>query len=110
MAEPSTLKRPISPPPVSKRRKISISQDNEENKLNPHQPSLAAIEAGRASVEDHLQYFASYFTKVARPVNSTDPRVSISDFVSLYQRNQHSKGRHFVIHQHNHPVAGVHCM
>jgi hypothetical protein len=77
--------------------------------LSSSQPSLAAIEAGRSKIEDHLQYFSSYFAKVCKPLEPVQPRLSISDFVSLYQRNQHPKGKHFVIHQHNHPVAGVHC-
>ena len=34
--------------------------------------------------------------------------LSASAFKDLYERNQHKNGRHFVIHQHDHPVAGVH--
>ena len=34
--------------------------------------------------------------------------LSVGAFENLYERNQHVHGRHFVIHQHDHPVAGVH--
>lgn len=33
--------------------------------------------------------------------------MSIDDFKDLYRRNQHQHGRHFVVHQHDHPVAGL---
>ena len=71
-------------------------------------PSLAAIEAGEAQIEDHLAYFTAKFADVQRP--SAGIRLSPEDFQTLYRRNQHSHGRHFVIHQHDHPVAGTFCV
>lgn len=32
----------------------------------------------------------------------------INEWKDLYSRNEHPHGRHFVIHQHDHPVAGPH--
>jgi hypothetical protein len=34
--------------------------------------------------------------------------LSIHDFSTLYRSNQQQHGNHFVVHQHNHPRAGVH--
>ena len=68
--------------------------------------SLAAIEAGEAQIRDHLEYFAKNLKEVSRP--TSQPRISIEDFKNLYQRNEHKHGRHFVIHQHDHPISGIH--
>jgi hypothetical protein len=34
--------------------------------------------------------------------------LSIAEYRELYQRHQHPHGSHFVINQHDHPVAGTH--
>jgi len=68
-------------------------------------PTLAAIEAGQAQIRDHLEYFAKHFESVLRPPRS--PRLTIDDFRLLYKRNQHPQGRHFVVHQHDHPISGT---
>ena len=72
------------------------------------EPILAAIEAGRAEIEDHLAYFRGRLADASCETPPEVPRLSISSFSSLYQSNQHEHGHHFVIHQHNHPRAGVH--
>ncbi|KAJ6044848.1 uncharacterized protein N7446_003042 [Penicillium canescens] len=36
------------------------------------------------------------------------PQLPIGEWIDLYRRNEHPEGRHFVIHQHDHPVAGPH--
>ncbi|KAF1982564.1 hypothetical protein K402DRAFT_362694 [Aulographum hederae CBS 113979] len=112
MPTSSTLDREISPPPI-KRRRISLGdipdqQKTEENGLAEDEPRLAAVEAGQATVQDHLSYFSSHLQHVSRTLDPNFPRLPIEGFVDLYRRNQHPKGRHFVIHQHNHPIAGVH--
>lgn len=71
-------------------------------------PTLAAVEAGRAKIEDHLTYFRHHLAKASRKTSAEVPRLSINNFASLYKHNQHQHGHHFVIHQHNHPKAGVH--
>ncbi|KAH2909220.1 hypothetical protein KXV75_003451 [Aspergillus fumigatus] len=77
-------------------------------KLPSSEPSLAAIEAGLVEVTDHLKIFSSRLARCARPVSPQVPRLPIRDWVELYERNLHPNGRHFVIHQHDHPIAGPH--
>lgn len=72
------------------------------------EPTLAAVEAGKAKVDDHLTYFSIHLARVARQTTSSIPRLSIKEFSALYCSNQYQHGNHFVIHQHNHPKAGVH--
>jgi hypothetical protein len=69
---------------------------------------LAAVEAGRAKVEDHLTYFKHHLAKASRTTPPGIPRLTINDLSTLYKNNQHQHGHYFVIHQHNHPRAGVH--
>ena len=119
MASPATLSRCISPPP---RRKDSnaraatscngqaptsgnatggLKSDTDTDAA----PTLAAVEAGQAQIRDHLEYFTEHFRKVRR--TSHDPSLAIEDFERLFKRNEHRHGRHFVVHQHDHPVSGI---
>ncbi|KZM19865.1 uncharacterized protein EKO05_0004120 [Ascochyta rabiei] len=114
MDPPSSLSRDISPPRAFKRRKtsriLSYRSPNEPHyntNVDPD-PALAAVEAGRAKIEDHLTYFEHYLTKASRSTTLDFPRLSTGNFSSLYKNNKHRHGHHFVIHQHNHPKAGVH--
>lgn len=70
----------------------------------------AAIEAGRAVITDHLVHFsAALFRSVRVPFPSDAPQLSIEGYQALYKANAGSRhGAHFVIHQHDHPVAGTH--
>ncbi|KAJ4373986.1 hypothetical protein N0V83_002725 [Neocucurbitaria cava] len=113
---PSSLARDISPPRPLKRRRTpgntspsAISTEEECKKPPPSiEPTLAAVEAGKAKIDDHLAYFKAHLAKALRSTGPETPRLSISDFSALYQDNQKETGHHFVIHQHNHPRAGVH--
>lgn len=91
----SSLHRPVSPPPV-----------------RPASGSLAALEAGKESVKDPLQTVSARLRKFTRNTTRdyTSPLelLQIDDWKALYTRNSHNSGRHFVIHQHDHPVAGPH--
>lgn len=112
---PISLGLPISPPlrPLTKSPRTSShprihrSQNTSEASNALTAPSLASIEAGEAKIEDHLEYFSKQLARVTR-ASAPGPRLSNRDFVDLYQRNQHEHGHHFVVHQHDHPVAGVH--
>ncbi|GFF53917.1 hypothetical protein IFM47457_01097 [Aspergillus lentulus] len=116
----STLDAPVSPPRRRSRVKKasddqpapSVSSAKETNggdsKPPSSEPSLAAIEAGAIEVADHLKVFSSRLARCARPVSPQVPRLPIRDWVDLYERNLHPNGRHFVIHQHDHPIAGPH--
>lgn len=109
MNPPSSLTRDISPPLISKRlRSRTTKAVYEDYPSSEHaRPSLAAIEAGEVCIRDHLSYFASRLQQAIRPPISDTPRLSISEFESLYQRNESPLGRHFVVHQHDHPISGT---
>lgn len=95
LSAPSTLERPVSPPSISR----NLSKPN---------PRLSAVEAGEASVEDHFSLFSSKLLETSRPHVPGTPRISYAAWCELYQRNLHPQGHHFVIHQHDHPIAGTH--
>lgn len=96
----SSLNAPVSPP----RRR---SRPDKGPAAEKEPPTLAAIEAGQVQVTDHLSIFSSRLNQCIRP-GLHAPYLRISDWVDLYRRNEHGNGRHFVIHQHDHPVAGPH--
>ena len=119
---PSTLHsltRPITPPPSTRQNPSPVEVGNVSDG-HPQQvdlpapdrslPTLAAVEAGRAQVRDHLDYFSTQLSDAVRPqhISPSTPRLSLARYCELYQRNQHPHGHHFVVHQHDHPVAGVH--
>ncbi|KAH7078203.1 DNA polymerase ligase-domain-containing protein [Paraphoma chrysanthemicola] len=110
MAVPSSLARDISPPPPLKRRKTSgtFSPNITPEPVSSVKPTLAAVEAGKAKIDDHLAYFKDHLSKASRETTKGVARLSINEFAALYHNNQHQHGHHFVIHQHNHPRAGVH--
>lgn len=115
MALPSTLARDISPPPTRKPSGTRCSaaesisaepQIQHEQHDDSNGPSLAAIEAGEAQVRDHLAYFAHHFRFTSRETPSSLPRITLDEFQDIYKRNQHARGCHFVVHQHDHPISG----
>ncbi|KAH7078901.1 DNA polymerase ligase-domain-containing protein [Paraphoma chrysanthemicola] len=110
MAIPSSLARDISPPRPLKRRKTSSasSPNITPEPILSVEPTLAAVEAGKAKIDDHLAYFKNHLSKASRETTEGVARLSIDEFAALYHNNQHQYGHHFVIHQHNHPKAGVH--
>jgi hypothetical protein len=108
MAVPASLGREISPPPTKKRNHYERKKSLDDTQ-NGSTPTPAAIEAGRAKIRNHLEHFCSHLGALIRHTDPTGERLlPISEFGTLYQQNQHADGHHFVIHQHNHPVAGVH--
>lgn len=114
---PSTLNRDISPPPRQAKRQrqsepASLVNQQDDARVpfsTTAEPTLAAVEAGRAKIEEHLAYFKDRLAKVCRSTEEGMPRISIENWARLYERNEHEHGNHFVVHQHNHPVSGVHC-
>ncbi|KAF2103027.1 hypothetical protein NA57DRAFT_33631 [Rhizodiscina lignyota] len=105
---PSSLRRTVSPPPRGAKKQVTLDNEQDPQTLDEAEPSLAAVEAGQAKIRDHLAYFSEHLRKAGRPIEHSEIRLTIDDFVALYQRNQHPHGHHFVIHQHNHPIAGTH--
>jgi hypothetical protein len=71
-------------------------------------PTTAAVESGDVGLEDPVSFFSTKLLEAARPELPGVPRLSHGRWLDIYHRNQHPHGRHFVIHQHDHPVAGTH--
>ena len=109
-----SLDAPVSPP--RKRSSIKLAKGGgggdtiPPNVPQPNTSSgLAAIEAGQVKVTDHLNTISARLKECVRPLPKPPiPRLPINDWVKLYKRNEHPEGRHFVIHQHDHPIAGPH--
>jgi hypothetical protein len=88
--------------------------DDAHHTSPPPKPSIAAVEAGEAFIDDHLEHFTTHLQNHILPPQTLGlphgiPLLPIPSYASLYQQNAHSRhGAHFVIHQHDHPVAGTH--
>ncbi|KAI0877205.1 DNA polymerase ligase-domain-containing protein [Hypoxylon argillaceum] len=87
--------------------KESLHRQGEQEQ---EQAITSAIEAGRASIEHHLDYFRALLAKTTiSPFPSGTPRLSVEGYRKLYEANAGSpRGAHFIIHQHDHPIAGTH--
>ncbi|KAI0106699.1 DNA polymerase ligase-domain-containing protein, partial [Daldinia grandis] len=74
------------------------------------EPKAVAVETGKANIEDYLGYFSGVLTKAAlSPFPSDAPRSSIGAYQKLYEQNSSNpRGAHFIVHQHDHPIAGTH--
>ncbi|KAI9888026.1 MAG: hypothetical protein M1823_000147 [Watsoniomyces obsoletus] len=112
---PRSLAARVSPPRLRRRlverEKHNIKESPELQKKDPVLPSVEAVEAGTVQIEDHRAFFSSHLSKVSRDTSTTSPstpRISITGFTNLYKRHQHPHGHLFVVHQHDHPIAGTH--
>ncbi|EME46104.1 hypothetical protein DOTSEDRAFT_125196 [Dothistroma septosporum NZE10] len=121
MARLGALYREISPPPLRKASTVAQKateppltdgtaranyDEGQETSEVGRKSDLAAIEAGEIEIRDHLEYFFQHLLNASRP--AVGPRTSFDAWKNLYQKSQHPHGRHFVVHQHDHPVSGVH--
>lgn len=108
----ASLSAPVSPPRrrLAGTRRAQPQSPIESSHDGVESLSLAAVEAGKIEIDDHVKVFSTRLAQVSRPESllGACPRLSIEDWVGLYSRNQHKNGHHFVIHQHDHPVAGPH--
>ena len=98
---PSSLREEISPPPA---RKVKADDKTDEDA----QATTAAVEAGTVHVDDHVAFWGTKLSTLTRPSRPGAPQLSHDEWLDIYQRNQHENGHHFVVHQHDHPVAGTH--
>ncbi|KAJ8125874.1 hypothetical protein O1611_g7765 [Lasiodiplodia mahajangana] len=95
----------------------SGSDDENDNITQSHlqseqeQATTSAVEAGEATIKDHLEYFHSHLAKATMsPFPSGSPHLSVEGYRKLYEANaESSQGAHFIIHQHDHPIAGSHA-
>lgn len=79
-----------------------------EEAVHDVSPTTAAVEPGEVGIRDPVSFFSAKLLQAARPEIAGVPRLSHGDWLEIYNRNQNPRGRHFVIHQHDHPVAGTH--
>ncbi|KAJ5696618.1 hypothetical protein N7536_007030 [Penicillium majusculum] len=108
-----SLNAPVSPPQKRSTKWVKDGDEGDAIPLNESQlnasSSLAAIEAGQVEVTDHLSTISAKLKECVRPLPRQPlPRLPIKEWMELYRRNEHPEGRHFVIHQHDHPIAGPH--
>ena len=85
---------------------IDINPDGGSSR-EPRPTTTAAIESGAVLVDDHLARFTETLTK--HTLSSYTPLLPVPSYAALYQSQAgRPDGAHFVIHQHDHPVAGTH--
>jgi hypothetical protein len=105
ITDPASLRRSISPP-ASKSRKNALN-DEVKAALNDELPQTAAVEAGEATLIDQLPFWSTKLAEFSR--SSAQSRLPSDQWQALYKDHACSfEGSHFVIHQHDHPVAGIH--
>ncbi|OQU94780.1 hypothetical protein CLAIMM_01081 [Cladophialophora immunda] len=109
LALPASLRRSISPPLANRRRLSRKSHTSPDLTTRPTTKSTtAAVEAGEVEIGDHVSFFSSKLLAATRPPVGDQPRLSHPDWLALYHRNLNDRGHHFVVHQHDHPIAGTH--
>ncbi|KAI1375386.1 DNA polymerase ligase-domain-containing protein [Hypoxylon crocopeplum] len=88
----------------------SSGEPLEELRQEEIRPDASAVEVGKAKVDDHLGYFSELLIKAAlSPFPQGMPRLSIEGYRKLYEANSgNPRGAHFIVHQHDHPIAGTH--
>lgn len=94
-AASSAPPRPISSPSSARAAAASTS---------------ARVESAHLQIDNHLAYFTALLaTRTLAPYPAAHPRLSIAAYAALYSRS-HARptGAHFVVTQHDHPVAGPH--
>lgn len=96
-----SLARTVSPPLAIKKRKRDAREEERS--------ATAAVEAGKKDVEDQLTFWSTHLLAALRPQTPGVPRLNHREWIELYERNAGSlKGCHYVVHQHDHPIAGTH--
>ena len=100
---PASLRRSVSPPPRGRKKPSTPLVPASKEKS-----TAADVEAGRVSVEDHVAFFSEKLLAARLPLTGGRPRIDHHEWLGLYQRNLNDSGHHFVVHQHDHPVAGTH--
>ncbi|KIW72201.1 hypothetical protein PV04_00413 [Phialophora macrospora] len=110
LSSPASLKRSVSPPPINPRRQANRNSeaDSRLTTISTTKSDTAQVEAGEVDIEDHVSFFSSKLLAATRPQVESQPRLSHSNWLALYHRNLHDRGHHFVVHQHDHPIAGTH--
>ncbi|KAJ9498152.1 hypothetical protein H2202_006303 [Exophiala xenobiotica] len=103
ISPPASLNRSVSPPPTNPQRRSKPAFNS-----IPTKSDTAAVEAGEVEIDDHVTFFSSKLLVATRPKIEGQPRLAHNEWLDLYQRNLNDRGHHFVVHQHDHPIAGTH--
>ncbi|KAL4810938.1 DNA polymerase ligase-domain-containing protein [Aspergillus unguis] len=106
----ASLEKEISPPPQASAPKPRLPQPPPDS-IPVSGSSLSALEAGEESSSDHLIRISAHLhTFIPSPASSTlgIKTIPFEIWKDLYVRNSNTAGNHFVIHQHDHPIAGPH--
>lgn len=90
------VQQPISPPST--------------RTTKPDASTSALIESAQIKIDNHLAYFTSLLAShILKPWPPSHPRLPVPSYASLYTHALDSPhGAHFVVTQHDHPVAGPH--
>lgn len=109
---PSSLHRSVSPPRNPRRRSNHAATTTTSTTPRSDHPSTetstAAVEAGQVSIDDHVTFFSTKLLAARLPDLINQPNISHREWLDLYQRSLTDRGHHFVVHQHDHPIAGTH--
>ncbi|KAK0730412.1 hypothetical protein B0H67DRAFT_548373 [Lasiosphaeris hirsuta] len=109
----------LSPPPLKRQRQQPPAEDGNPSEntvpttttLNttPQPSTFALIETQAITITDHSAYSAALLSPTTlNPYPAHSSRLPIQAYKSLYEPSLHSPtGAHVVIHQHDHPVAGL---
>ncbi|EXJ95796.1 hypothetical protein A1O1_00920 [Capronia coronata CBS 617.96] len=118
LSPPASLQRSISPPPTNRHRQEDEGKRAETQSsstliatpasIKNGKSDTAAVEAGEIQIDDHVSFFSVKLLAARRPEIKGQPRLAHDQWLELYRRNLNDRGHHFVIHQHDHPVAGTH--
>ncbi|KAG7109440.1 hypothetical protein HYQ44_011696 [Verticillium longisporum] len=84
--------------------------NDDDNAARPTPPPAAAIESGSATITNHAAHFSAVLAGAALdPWPRAAPRLPVAAYAALYASCLGApRGAHFVVHQHDHPVAGTH--
>ncbi|OTB19100.1 hypothetical protein K445DRAFT_188985 [Daldinia sp. EC12] len=88
----------------------SDGTDDYKSGTEEKRPKASAVEAGKAKIKDYLSYFSGLLAKaVLSPFPPDMPKLSIEAYKKVYEQNSgNPRGAHFIVHQHDHPIAGTH--
>lgn len=88
----------------------SIAAENNTQKPLGGPSASSLIENNTVKITDHLAWFSNLLAKaILEPFPAGQPHLTIPVYQSLYNRSfQSPAGAHFVVTQHDHPVAGPH--
>ncbi|KAI5927260.1 DNA polymerase ligase-domain-containing protein [Camillea tinctor] len=94
---------PISPPGRNNKKV------DEDTKNDPSSTTTRAV-APAPSQPDHAAHYTSLLARsTLSPFPPGTPRLPLEQYRALYEQSwENPRGAHFVVHQHDHPVAGLH--